>query len=167
MIELRPELDAQVIKEALVEPELWERISEDGTDQEIFTPPVGPGFVWLAIITEDGLAGYFFFHQLSLTTVKFHAHILKDYREKWSKKAGLLGLEYFAYNLNDRIHKMVAEIPVCYKDVYHYSLNHGLSDEGLNRKSVMKNGELMDQHLLGITKQEAIDFLKERGVQDE
>ena len=64
--------------------------------------------------------------------------------------------------MSDRINKLIAEIPVWYPDVYHFSLKNGLTDEGINRSSILKNGEFIDQHRLGITKEEAKSCLQQQ-----
>ena len=159
---LEPIKDMEVVKSILTDPEMWARIREDDNELEDFEVPDNDELLWLGIYTDDGLAGLFFIHNLSLTTIQLHAHILEPFRAKYAKEAGRLVIAYFAYEMSDRINKLIAEIPVCYPDVYHFSLKNGLKDEGINRASILKNGEFMDQHRLGITKQEATECLQQQ-----
>ncbi|MCK5616517.1 GNAT family N-acetyltransferase [Candidatus Pacearchaeota archaeon] len=159
---LEPLTDLDVVHDILTDPEMWERIKEDGNVLEDFVVPDNKALLWLGIHTDDGLAGLFFIHNMNLTTIQLHAHILEPYRKKYAKEAGRLVIAYFANEMSDRIQKLIAEIPVCYPDVYHFSLKNGLIDEGLNRLSVLKNGEYMDQHRLGITKEEAKAWLQQQ-----
>lgn len=160
-MKLEPIKDMEVVKSILTDHEMWVRIKEDDNDLEDFTVPDNENLLWLGIYTDDGLAGLFFIHNLNLTTIQLHAHILEPFRKKYAKEAGKLVITYFAHEMSDRINKLIAEIPVCYPDVYHFSLNNGLKDEGINRASILKNGEFMDQHRLGITKQEAQSWLQQ------
>lgn len=161
-MKLEPIKDMEVVKAILTDPEMWLRIREDDNELEDFTVPDNEDLLWLGIYTDDGLAGLFFIHNLNLTTIQLHAHILEPFRKQYAKEAGKLVITYFAYEMSDRINKLVSEIPVCYPDVYHFSIKNGLKDEGINSKSILKNGEFMDQHRLGITKQEAIECLQQQ-----
>lgn len=161
-MKLEPIQDAEIVKEILTDPEMWARISEDDNDIEVFTVPISEGILWLGVYTDDGLIGLFYIHDINFTTVQLHAHILEPYRKQYAKEAGRLVIAYFANEMSDRINKLIAEIPVCYPDVYHFSLNNGLKDEGINRQSTLKNGEYMDQHRLGITKEEAKSWLQQQ-----
>lgn len=161
-MKLEPITDLEVIKSVLTDPEMWERIKEDDNVLEEFIVPEDDKLLWLGVHTDDGLAGLFFIHNVNLTTIQLHAHILEPFRKKYAKEAGKLVITYFANEMSDRIQKLIAEIPVCYPDVYHFSLNNGLKNEGLNRRSMLKNGEYIDQHRLGITKQEAKSWLQQQ-----
>jgi hypothetical protein len=148
----------------MLEDEIWDRVSEDGNRKEDYRPQIVKGVLWLGIYAKDNtLIGIFVFNQLTLTIIKFHACIIKKYRQEYAKEAGRLGIIYFSYHLDDRVKKAVLEIPVCYPEVCMYSLRNGFVKEGINRKSVMKKGKLIDQYLLGITKEEAISSLKKGG----
>jgi hypothetical protein len=155
IMELKPLIDPELIKFIITEPELWSRLKEDGSNPDAYEPNMSPTSLYLGIYVEDLLIGLFSFHQKNLSTIDIHANILKDYRKLYAKEAGRLAIAYFAYNTHNTVQKLVAEIPVIYKDVYHFSLNNGLVDEGINRKSILKDGQLVDQHMLGITKEEA------------
>jgi len=154
--------DMEVVKSILTDPEMWVRIKEDDNELDDFVIPDNDELLWLGIYTDDGLAGLFFIHNINLTTIQLHAHILEPFRKKYAKEAGKLVITYFAHEMNDRIQKLIAEIPVCYPDVYHFSIKNGLKDEGINCKSILKNGEFMDQHRLGITKSEAKSWLQQQ-----
>jgi len=153
--------DIEVIRQVLTDPEMWDRIREDDNELENFNVPETDELLWLGVYTDE-LIGLFFIHDMNHTTVQLHAHILEPFRKQYAKEAGRLVIAYFAYEMSDRINKLVAEIPVCYPDVYHFSLNNGLKDEGINRQSILKNGEYMDQHRLGITKEEARSCLQQQ-----
>ena len=57
--------------------------------------------------------------------------------------------------------KLNAEIPFIYPEVYHFTKNFGFQDEGINRLSISKNGLLVDQWRLGITRQEVANLIQE------
>ena len=84
-----------------------------------------------------------------------HAHILKEHR-KHALEAGTAIIGWFINEVHSDFKKLVAEIPVTYPDVYHYTKKFGFQDEGINRKSIMKKGQLVDQYRLGLTREEAL-----------
>ena len=154
--------DPELIKSIITDPELWERLKEDGSNPDDYEPAMTEKAIYLGVYVEDLLIGIFSYHKQHNSTINIHANILQKHRKQYAKEAGRLAITYFAYDTHDTIQKLIAEIPVIYKDVYHFSLNNGLIKEGINRKSILKNGELVDTYMLGITKQEAIDLQLER-----
>ncbi len=159
-MDLIPVTDTDVIKDIITDPELFDRLRADGMDPGEFEPNIDNANLWLGIYTEDGLIGLFHIERKTITVIELHANILEKFRAKYAKDAGIMIITYFAYMIDPEVKKLVAEIPVCYPDVYHYSLNNGLVLEGKNRKSILKDGELIDQYLLGITRDEAKSHLE-------
>lgn len=155
--------DLEVIREILIEPEMWDRISEDGQKKEDFIISDNPAFIWVGVfsrgnITRDRkLIGIFFLHALNKTTLQIHAHIKKEFRKEFAKRAGKEIISYFV-NETD-FEKLLAEIPVVYQDVYHYTKSFGFIDEGINRQSFLKKGKVIDQYRLGLTRKEAKKWL--------
>ena len=156
--------DPELIKSIITDPELWERLKEDGLKAENYEPLMTENAMYLGVYVGDLLIGVFSYHKQNSSTINIHANILQKYRKQYAKEAGRLAITYFAYDTHDTIQKLIAEIPVIYKDVYHFSLNNGLIKEGINRKSILKNGELVDTYMLGITKQEAISLQDKRAA---
>ena len=134
--------------------ELWDDVSEDGAKQP-FWPDVVNEF-WIGIF-EDRLSGIYRIHAINGVTWQIHA-LMVDRTN--SKESGKRILEWF-YN-EDIGHKLIAEIPVIYEHVYHFTKKQGFKDEGVNRKSFMKNGELVDTYRLGITREEICQQLSQQ-----
>lgn len=57
---------------------------------------------------------------------------------------------------NTSCEKMITNVPEYNKLAYRFAKSIGGVDEGTNRKSFKKEGILMDQYVLGITKEEFI-----------
>lgn len=123
---------------------LWDDVSEDGAEH--FFPDVISEY-WIGVY-EDGLSGMYRIHPLNGTTWQIHALMVK--REN-SKLSGRMILEWC---YNEGIEKLIAEIPVIYENVYKFTKGQGFIDEGINRKSFKKNGEIVDCYRLGITQEE-------------
>ena len=152
---LRQTQNKEDIFNLLSDPELFKRVAEDGVIFGGFDFEIGSD-IYFIIEVEDVPIGYWLLHpdNGSSTTLMIHAHILKQHR-KHAYDAGCQIISWFINGNDDNIQKLVAEIPVIYQDVYHFTKKFGFQNEGINRKSIMKGGELTDQYRLGITKSEA------------
>lgn len=129
---------------------IWDEISED--DAPKFYPDVVHE-CWLGIYEEDAdnnekLSGIYRIHELNGVTWQIHALMID--REN-AKESGRLALQW-CYDFG--VQKLIAEIPVIYPNVYHFTKHQGFQDEGINRKSFKKNGEIVDCYRLGITREE-------------
>lgn len=142
--------DAELIKDVVTTPGLWETVSDDSVHPDKFIPDV-EGQCWLAAIDGGCLLGFFQYHPLNGTTLIAHPHILPQFRGKRAFKAGKdqfdwMFSEYVKYN------KIVGFIPFIYKNVKIYCNMIGMKDEGVCSKSYMKDGELHDQWIVGKVK---------------
>ena len=58
------------------------------------------------------------------------------------------------------INKVISIIPENQKKVYNFAKKVGFIDEGVNRHSYKRDGNIYDQWYLGITRNEIEDYLK-------
>lgn len=151
--------DMNYVADVMCDPEMWERISEDSQYIEDFAlDAIKENWIFLTIQTDDGPGGVFALHPTNSTTWKIHAHVLEPYR-KHSKEAGKAMMEWMAVNLPLNIEKIITEVPEIFQDVYYFVKHHGFQDEGINRKSIKMHGKLVDQHYLGITREEIYSWV--------
>lgn len=132
----------------MFDDEMWERSRDDYSvkDEKIL---IRPGCIWLKCSRNKpmGLA------QVSLqtsTVVGVHIHILKEHRGKHTKEVGQNVLRWIKDNAGQRIKKVNTKVPMIYKDVIRFAHSLGFKDEGIDRGSIMKNGQLTDRLNLGI-----------------
>lgn len=153
--------DLELIRQFIVEDsELWDRVSEDGNKKEDFKLFENPLFWWVGCYAKGiGLVGLFWFHHVNNTTIQIHAHVKKEHRDTYSYVCGVGILNYF-YNELSQYSKLIAEIPTIYTDVYKYTKKFGFADEGINRMSYEKNGNIVDQYRLGTTRKEVKAWLQ-------
>ena len=140
--------DVDLIWSIVFQPDLWETVAED--NPPTFKPDV-INEAWVLITNDGEPIGCYNLHSLNNVTWEIHAFILPAHREH-AKESGRLILRWSLNNIN--FHKLQAVIPAMYPNVYHFTLHQGFTDEGLSRKSYMKNNQLHDQHILGITRDE-------------
>lgn len=159
MISLRRAEDVQEVDYILKDAEIYARIAEDGISAEEYVTPFDESQRYMMIMLDDMIIGVWSLYPVNSSTLNIHANILKDYREH-GKDAGLLILEWFVNICPKQYQKLNAEIPVIYKDVYYFTKSFGFKDEGINRLSIKKNGIIVDQYRLGISKDEVVEFLE-------
>jgi RimJ/RimL family protein N-acetyltransferase len=149
--------DADLIRDFMIQDELWERISEDGLDKDDFEVPIVDEFHWLGFFADDKMVGLFFIHPETLSTCQIHFSIAKQYRRLYSLRCALAGFTY----LLDETHfsKFNTHVPACYPDVENFVVKLGFTKEGTNRMSINKNNTLIDQYYYGITRGEIANFM--------
>lgn len=141
--------DPQLVRDILAQ--LLDTLAEDYESVDELTIDCKKD-CWLDI---DGM-GLFHLHADNSTTTYIHAQVLKPYRYL-SEEIG-----YAVWNWvldNTEYQKFITVVPVIYPHVKAYTEKMGMIEEGLNRKSACKNGEIIDQWLMGITRKEVEDFL--------
>lgn len=123
---------------------MWDEISEDGVD-EFFPDVINEHWVQMEEI------GLYRLHQLNAVTYQIHAFILPEHRDK-AKESGVAILKWCLDNLD--FNKLIAEIPMKYPNVYHFTKHQRFKDEGINRGSFLKDGKIWDTWRLGLLKEE-------------
>ena len=110
---------------------------------------------WLDI---DGM-GVFHLHAHNSTTLWIHAQVLKEYRHR-SVEIGYAVWGWILANCPVNYQKFITSIPVIYPNVRAYTEKMGMIWEGTNRLSARKNGQIIDQWMMGITRKEVEAFLR-------
>ena len=155
MIDLKENQPIADVKYILTDQHVWANSSEDGMDVETFNPVDNESINYLGIYSSPKrLIGVIVTHPDGLTTVKVHIAILKPYRGLYAVAAGKALIKWFAA-LPDRVQKLNADIPEYNTGAISLARECGLTSEGINRKSIMRDGVLYDQLRYGVTKQEA------------
>lgn len=141
--------DAELIAKVMNMPEIVETVAEDGWEGP-YIPDV-EGEAWLAMIHDQTLIALYRLHAMNSIAVQIHAHVLPVYRKTpLSKQTGRQALDWIMDNTE--AHKVVAMIPSVYPNVRDFTQSFGFELEGTLKESYRKNGEIHDQWLLGITR---------------
>lgn len=136
----------------------WDVIAEDGIELEDAVIDTERVF-WLMIQEDNQTLGMFSLIPSNDVTLEGHAHVLLEHRNK-AKEIGLSAIKWMLDNVDKKYQKLNTQVPIIYPNVYHYTLKIGLKDEGLNKLSYRKNGELHDQHYVGATMDELKQFIE-------
>lgn len=135
---------------------IFDVISEDGVNKGDNRFNVYDEY-WLKVTDNDDVIGIYNLHYINQSNLEAHIHILPKYRKKYSCSSILKVYEWL---LNEcSFSKITSFIPVIYPNVLSFALHHGFTHEGVNRKSHLKNNELHDVDMVGITKEEIKRFL--------
>ena len=137
----------------MLDPDIWKTISEDGASKDDYTPDL-INDLWMGAFIDDDCIGLFSFHSVTGVTLQLHVQILPEYRKDHSMEAMGKIWDWFLESVDKAFVKVTVSIPVIYQNVYKFALANGFKDEGLNRTSFKKNGQIVDQWLLGITREE-------------
>lgn len=152
--------DLELIKSVIADPVIWETVAEDGMNYDNFEPNV-MSEAWLVIRSGNEIIALFNIHSHGAITAEIHAHVLPKHRKEFSRDAGDICLQWF-YDEFPEYEKLIAQIPVIYENVERFTVSYGFKHEGLNRKCYLKNGEIIDKWLLGITRDELGEYLNEQ-----
>jgi len=145
--------DIETIKSIMLADEIWETISEDEIGKEDYIPDMESD-LWVGAFVDDECIGLFRFHSVTGVALQLHVQILLKHRKEYSMEAMSKVWEWFEDGISENFIKVVVSIPAIYPNVYKFALANGFKDEGLNRMSIKKNGHIVDQWLLGITREE-------------
>jgi hypothetical protein len=140
--------DLDYIRSVLLDPEMWERCTDDYADESIIDKA---SCIWLICYYYDAPMGLASVRSESSSVVNVHIYIPKSNRGLHTKLIGFEILRWIKMNAKSHIHKVNTKIPVIYKDVIRFAHSLGFKDEGIDRLSMMKNGVLIDRLNLGMS----------------
>lgn len=145
---LKPVLDVSEVKEFLSEPSIWNQIAQDNQDPDDFG--LDESGAWLKATVDRELVGMMGFYQLQGVKVEFHPCVIKKHRKEHALEAINKAIAY-AFNIPE-IQKVNVTIPFSHENVHKFALKVGFLDEGINKKSFLKNSVIYDQWYMGMTR---------------
>ena len=142
--------DMGLVGSIVAHPAIWPHIHDDATAE--FQPiPDHEAMHWMLV--DDGApAGVFLVHAHNTVCYEMHTCLLPRTWGQQAKDAAQMLLRW-AFEDTD-CQKMITTVPAYNRPALRFAKAGGMSQEGINRASFMRNGELIDQIMLGITKQE-------------
>lgn len=146
-MELRSTVDMDLVGAFMTQPEIWERCADDLADR---WRPKFDNTEYLLAIHDKQLVGVLQVDGATSIEVNIHPYLLKKYRYLGREMLK----EFFKIFLNTDYQKVTAQIPICYKQVFNFAKKMGFKLEGINRQSAIKQGQILDQWMIGITREE-------------
>lgn len=92
----------------------------------------------------------FVIHPHNSIMYEIHVNILPEGRGRHAIEATGKAFEYIF--TETKCEKLICIIPVICENVYSFALKMGMEPEGILKESFLKNGKLIDQHIMGIGK---------------
>lgn len=141
--------DMDLVHSIMSHPAIFPHIHDDGASE--CAPVDHEGFNWMLV--DDGApAGVFLVHAINSACYQMHTCLLPRI---WGAGAAQAAKLLLAWAFDDtQCQKMITAVPAYNRAALRFAKVGGMTQEGINRASFMRNGVLIDQIMLGITKQE-------------
>lgn len=152
---IEPTEDVELITSVITSDEIWPLAAGDGIDRHEFIPKMDKFSVWLVVRDVD-VCGIILVEVENAATIRIHPYAIGA---KWY----YMMREFFRWyldNSSDLQQKINAKVPVYAENASKIAFMLGFEKEGVDRLSFPKHGELHDQHILGITKDEVKGVMK-------
>jgi RimJ/RimL family protein N-acetyltransferase len=147
--------DAAWIKSVITHPKIWPHVADDHAPKpEDFQPIMHDGLYYLAPEHDGQPIGVFFYHPHTRSVYEVHTCVLPEFWGDAAWTGAKAGLRWMVGNTS--CVKVVTQVPHDNPRARRFALRVGLRDEGTNRASFLKDGDLLDQWTLGITKDEIL-----------
>jgi len=134
----------------IIDAELLDRISDDYTNADNIR--LHRDHLYVGVFGDE-LIGFIRLHPENKTTMTIHINIPERHRDK-AKQMPKLFFSEMKKNAAPEIQKFICKIPVIYQDVYNFAKFAGFEDEGLDKKSIMKGGQLIDRYIMGLQRKD-------------
>jgi RimJ/RimL family protein N-acetyltransferase len=140
----------EIVREIMSHPAIWPHIHEDTITE--CNPIDHDGFHWMLALDAEGPCGVFLVHAINSVCYQMHTCLLPRI---WGAEATKAAQELLKWAFIDtRCKKMTTAVPEYNRLALRFAKKGGMIQEGINMKSFLYNGVLINQIMLGITKEE-------------
>ncbi len=141
--------DMHIVRDIMLHPKVWPYLHDDGLDD--FHPTDEEHIYWM-LVRDESPAGVFMVYAHNSICYEMHTAILPRI---WGSEAAHAAQLLLAWAFSEMpCQKMITSVPSYNRMALRFAKQGGMTVEGTNRFSYLKNGVLHDQILLGITKEE-------------
>jgi len=148
--------DAEEVNRIITHPDVYPKVSDDGSsDVGSFdiTPVLEVDAVYcLGWMVAGAWAGMWMLKPWNMITYEAHICVLPEFRGGEAIRA--TGDMFRWMFRNTACRKVVAWIPKVNRQAIVFAISAGMKEEGLIKHSFLKDGNVVDQQLLGIEKEE-------------
>lgn len=151
IIKARPISDIQLIASTVTNPRIWSSVSDDASSSpEDFKPIISSSVIYLGMFADDEFHGLFMLHQHNAVCWEVHTCLLPI---AWGK-ASVFAAACVEWVFNDTdCQRLITNVPEGNLLAKRLAMSAGMQPFGINHKSFLKNGILLDQTMLGISKE--------------
>ena len=150
--------DINIIRGVMMHEDILPTIIDDTWDGMAHMPDISND-IYLGCVVDDKLIGLYVLHWIGGVTLQGHAHILKEFRAEHSVKSCRLIMAWILEKIH-RCKKVACFVPSVYPNVKQFLAACGFTEEGILRKSFALNGQIHDQWIMGVTRDEMQEILK-------
>jgi RimJ/RimL family protein N-acetyltransferase len=150
MIQVIRSFNEALVHELLTHDDVWaESVDDFSPSRDSFVPQLHDLVYYMVPYTELEPMGIFMLIPKNSTTYDWHTGILKKYRGKLAHEAVELTVDWVCENTI--IRKLITWVDCDQKHVVRFAKDRGFAIEGCSTDSVMRDGKLKDQFLMGRT----------------
>lgn len=150
--------DINIIRGVMMHEDILPTIIDDTWNGLVYNPDIAKD-IFLGCIIDDKLIGLYRLHWINGVTLQGHAHILKQFRNKYSQKSCHEIMKWVVEKIH-RCKKVACFVPSVYPNVKQFLADCGFTLEGTIRNSFMLDDQLYDQWVMGITRDEMQEIIK-------
>ena len=140
---VKKEGSLSVVYQVMTNPEIWERISEDGQDVGDFIPCEDQ--IYLSAWKDGELIGVARFIEVNSHLYEYHPMVLEKFRNH-SVEFHDKTIQTIKNMVNGL--QLISYIPCCYRDVYLFAKRNNWQISGRVTHGIKKHGELQDLHIM-------------------
>lgn len=142
--------DMALVRQIVTDPAIWPHVHEDGTTDE-WEPQDTEDFHWMLVADSEPL-GVFLVHGRGVACFEMHTCLLPT---AWGRKAKQAAQMLLAWAFTEAsCMKMITAVPEYNRAALRFAKAGGMQQEGINRASYLHAGQMINQIMLGITKEE-------------
>jgi RimJ/RimL family protein N-acetyltransferase len=148
----RPITDEELISSTIRHPRIWPSISDDGCPPpNEFRHQVSDAMIYLGMFSDDEFHGFFMLHRHNAICWEVHTCLLPS---AWGKLSAILAGECIEWIFSEtECRRLITNVPAGNILAKRLALSVGMTEFGRNPRSFLKNGEAIDQIMLGISKE--------------
>jgi RimJ/RimL family protein N-acetyltransferase len=140
--------DRERVRTVMTHPAIYDGIRDDSAPRaELFKPDLGGRFLYLSVRDDDDLLGLFVFEPRNEVCWEVHTCLLPHCRGVRALAVYRAGMEWVRRETTCR--KILGNIQPENRGALWVAKRAGLNEIGVNTKSILRQGELRDQIILG------------------
>ena len=151
MLHFAPLHDYELIRETIANPKIYAHVSDDGSpSREDFIPADHPAIVYLGAYEGTEYLGLWMLCPANSICWDVHTCLLPSSWGALATQATKAAIEWVFENTDCR--RLITSVPSTNRLALKLAEHSGMTRYGVNPSSFLKNGKLLDQILLGISK---------------
>ena len=144
--------DRELIRSIMTNRWVYRHITDDGSPSaQEFGPPMDERIVYLAASNDSGdVLGIFMLHPHNSVCYEVHTCMTPAAWGPFAKDAGAAGCAWMFENTDCQ--RIITNVPAYNKIAAKFAIDCGMTQFGINDRSILKSGVLHDQVVYGLSK---------------